>query len=75
MPSVPTWLRQACQRLRLEIRRRYFLATALTVLHSDPPRDACRLWRSARWGGGGRLLHAYVVWTVGLVLYEVLLSA
>src|SRR5712691_4964938 len=25
-----------------------------------PPRDACRLRRSARWGGGGRLLHAYV---------------
>src|SRR2546422_9247201 len=24
------------------------------------PRDACRLRRSARWGGGGRLLHAHV---------------
>jgi len=25
LPSVPSWLRQACQRLRPEIRRRYFL--------------------------------------------------
>ena len=96
---MPSWLRQACQRLRPEIRRRYFLdasvqkysscsdsgggivftpiATALTVVGLRRTRPETLVDFGALLVGAAAVAFYTLVfvWTVGLVLYEVLLSA